>query len=88
MRAGGRRGFRTAHCWLVRSLGYGFGFIRFLVRDPLLEQALRSKAQIVKHPDRLLDKKSRPMWDRVMEILEVCKTDHPAPSLLLNEFYE
>src|SRR5271157_4530738 len=35
MRAGGRRGFRTAHCWLVRSLGYGFGFIPFLRSRPL-----------------------------------------------------
>ena len=34
MRAGGRRGFRTAHCWLVRSLGYGFGFIPFLRSRP------------------------------------------------------
>src|SRR5208282_6258930 len=41
VRAGGRRGFRTAHCWLVRSLGYGFGFITFLrSRPPLLEQTL------------------------------------------------
>ena len=32
--AGGRRGFRTAHCWLVRSLGYGFGFIPFLRSRP------------------------------------------------------
>src|SRR5208337_1940255 len=32
----GRRqeGFRTAHCWLVRSLGYGFGFIPFLRSRP------------------------------------------------------
>src|SRR5271157_3766998 len=43
VRAGGRRGFRTAHCWLVRSLGYGFGFIPFLrSRPPLLEQTLRA----------------------------------------------
>ena len=34
MRAGGKRGFRTAHCWLVRSLGYGFGFIPFLRSRP------------------------------------------------------
>src|SRR5271166_848916 len=34
VRAGGRRGFRTAHCWLVRSLGYGFGFIPFLRSRP------------------------------------------------------
>src|SRR5208337_3655373 len=46
VRAGGRRGLRTAHCWLVRSLGYGFGFIPFLlyVRDPLLEQTLTPPA--------------------------------------------
>src|SRR5271157_4967297 len=41
VRAGGRRGFRTAHCWLVRSLGYGLGFIPFLRSSPpLLEQTL------------------------------------------------
>ena len=34
VRAGGRKGFRTAHCWLVRSLGYGFGFIPFLRSRP------------------------------------------------------
>jgi hypothetical protein len=49
---------------------------------------LRSKAQIVKYPDRLLDKKSRPIWDQVMEILEVCKTDHPASSMSFLEFNE
>ena len=32
--AGRQEGFRTAHCWLVRSLGYGFGFIPFLRSRP------------------------------------------------------
>ncbi len=50
--------------------------------------ALRSKAQTVKHPERLLDDKTRPMWDRVTGILEVCKTDHPASSMSFLEFNE
>jgi DNA polymerase-1 len=33
--------------------------------------ALRSKTKIVRHPDRLLDdKKTRPMWDRIMGIMD------------------
>src|SRR5208283_5054699 len=48
VRAGGRRGFRTAHCWLVRSLGYGFGFIPFLrSRPPLLEQTLSESKRVL-----------------------------------------
>src|SRR5271165_5059036 len=34
VRAGGRKGFKIAHCWSVRSLGYGFGFIPFLRSTP------------------------------------------------------
>ena len=34
VRAGGKKGFRIAHCCLVRSLGYGFGFIPFLRSRP------------------------------------------------------
>ena len=34
LRAGVSRCFRSAHCWLDRSLGYGYGFIPFLRARP------------------------------------------------------
>src|SRR5208337_4392464 len=47
VRAGGRRGLRTAHCWLVRSLGYGFGFIPFLrSRPPFWNRLLMGIVQL------------------------------------------
>src|SRR5271157_4924472 len=72
MRAGGRRGFRTAHCWLVRSLGYGFGFIPFLrSRPPFGTDSHFSKAESTLH-----------CWNSTVEIEE------PSPSSLSKELEE
>src|SRR5271165_730970 len=56
VRAGGRRGFRTAHCWLVRSLGYGLGFIPFLrSRPPFWNRLLVLEARGNTQPTTELD---------------------------------
>ena len=36
---------------------------------------LRTDAKIVKYPDRLLDDKTRPMWDRILGVLEQVDPD-------------
>src|SRR5208337_678181 len=67
MRAGGRRGFRTAHCWLVRSLGYGFGFIPFLRSRPPFgtdsQNAWLAVVPVWQMPARRKPKSVQP-WDR------------------------
>ena len=57
--AGGRRGFRTAHCWLVRSLGYASGSYPSRSRPPFRNRLLvhmmrRFEQRLLELPNQVL----------------------------------